>query len=166
MAKRPVSGMSLGGTRTSAPSCVAFATVESQSETAKYTASKMEDLIRSDPDSILYATVGSEPAGFSISTYDDGLIWLAWFGVAAQQRDKGIGSQLLNHTIDRARTATPTCVKSNRELQAAARRRSSSRWGCFIRRTNSLRERSSRFLTVPSGVDVSLPISVTDSSST
>ena len=70
-----------------------------EAEISKYTPDKLRELIRKDAKAVLIATIGPALAGFCISTYDDGLIWLAWFGVAKSQRLKGLGSQLLNASI-------------------------------------------------------------------
>jgi len=70
-----------------------------RSEISKYTASKLLDLIQADAKSVLVATNSGGPVGFCISTYDDGLIWLSWFGVAKSERSRHIGSQLLNAAI-------------------------------------------------------------------
>jgi ribosomal protein S18 acetylase RimI-like enzyme len=74
-----------------------------RSEISKYTASKLLELIRGDAKSVLVATNRGSPVGFCISTYDDGLIWLAWFGVARSQRSRQIGSQLLDAAVDLVR---------------------------------------------------------------
>jgi len=77
-----------------------YSPVARQAEISKYSAAKLLDLIRADARSVLIATIGDTLAGFCISTYDDGLIWLAWFGVAKSHRSKGIGSLLLATTIE------------------------------------------------------------------
>lgn len=65
-------------------------------EIAKYTAAKLVEMSQEDPDSVLVACAGPRPVGFCLSKYDDGLIWLAWFGVDAGFRGVGLGSELLH----------------------------------------------------------------------
>ena len=64
-------------------------------EVAKYTADGLVNIVRDDPDAVLVAVVDHRPVGFCISRYDDGLIWLAWFGVDPDFRTRGIGRRLL-----------------------------------------------------------------------
>jgi ribosomal protein S18 acetylase RimI-like enzyme len=77
-----------------------YSSAAQQAEISKYTAENLLELIRSDPYSVLLATADETPIGFSISIYDDKLIWLAWFGVAKHHRSKGVGQRLLNSTIE------------------------------------------------------------------
>lgn len=70
-----------------------------RAEQSKYSADKLSALIGSDPQSVLIAIDRGVVAGFCITTYDDGLIWLAWFGVSKICRKHGIGSQLLAAAI-------------------------------------------------------------------
>jgi RimJ/RimL family protein N-acetyltransferase len=64
-------------------------------EIAKYSSVNLQAMIAEDPDSVLIAVVNNEPAGFCISKYDDGLIWLSWFGTTERFKRKGIGKNLL-----------------------------------------------------------------------
>lgn len=68
-------------------------------EIAKYTADRLAAMIRRDTESVLTATLGTDLVGFCITTYDDGLIWLAWFGVDRAARARGIGAALLDAAI-------------------------------------------------------------------
>ena len=65
-------------------------------ELAKYSASELLKLVDEDPTAVLIAWIDGVVAGFAISRYDDGLIWLSWFGVSRELRRKGIGQRLLN----------------------------------------------------------------------
>ena len=65
-------------------------------EIAKHSAARLVEYIREDPDAVLVAWEGDEPVGFCVSRYDDGLIWLAWFGVKATHRKNRMGSALLS----------------------------------------------------------------------
>ncbi len=65
-------------------------------EKAKYSPENLRTLINEDPDSVLIAVANGEPAGFCISKYDDGLIWLSWFGTREEFRKHGIGKDLLD----------------------------------------------------------------------
>jgi len=80
-------------------------------EVAKYSAESLRDLVQDDPHSVLLAEAEGqdEPVGFCISRYDDGVIWLAWFGVSSTCRDQGVGSALLNALEDATRARS--CIK-------------------------------------------------------
>jgi ribosomal protein S18 acetylase RimI-like enzyme len=66
-----------------------------RSEIAKYSAESLRQLAEKEPDSVLVARVAEQIIGFCFSESDDGLVWLAWFGVAPSFRHQGVGSQLL-----------------------------------------------------------------------
>jgi len=66
-----------------------------EEELTKYAAAHLEALVDQDPDAILVARIDAELVGFCISSYDDGLLWLAWFGVSASARGRGFGVYLL-----------------------------------------------------------------------
>ena len=72
-------------------------------EIAKYTSPKLEDLAADDPDAVFVAYAHEEPIGFCISRYDDGLIWLSWFGVKNGHRRVGVGTALLRAMIGTVR---------------------------------------------------------------
>jgi len=64
-------------------------------EIAKYSPAKLRQMSAEDTDSVIVATLDGDPVGFCISRYDDGLIWLCWFGVRSEQRRSGVGAALL-----------------------------------------------------------------------
>jgi len=66
-----------------------------EQEMAKYTPAKLRVLAAEDPDSVLVASKGDRLVGFCFSRFDDGLIWLAWFGVDHDARGQGVGRALL-----------------------------------------------------------------------
>lgn len=90
-----------------------------RAETAKYTADELERMRREDPDSVLVAIQGSKIIGFCLSRYDDGLIWLAWFGVDKNYRGLGVGQKLLG------------------ALEATVRKRGGHKLWCDCRTTNT-----------------------------
>jgi len=65
------------------------------SETCQHSPEALEQAISSDADSVLVAKADGI-IGFCLSSYDDGLIWLAWFGVHRMHRRRGIASALLD----------------------------------------------------------------------
>lgn len=69
--------------------------VAKSSEIAKYSIEALRESALNDPDSVLVAKVGNQVVGFCFSNSDDGLVWLAWFGVHSSFRRQGIGSVLL-----------------------------------------------------------------------
>jgi ribosomal protein S18 acetylase RimI-like enzyme len=71
------------------------------SEIEQYSAGGLRNLIVSDPSSVLVAKTDNI-VGFCLSRYDDGLIWISWFGVHPKYRRRKIASALLNtleHTV-------------------------------------------------------------------
>lgn len=64
-------------------------------ELVKYTAEKLRAKSQDDPHAILVARDGDGLAGFCVSRFDDGTVWLDWFGTAARARNRGIGTALL-----------------------------------------------------------------------
>jgi GNAT superfamily N-acetyltransferase len=74
-----------------------------EAEISKYSPSRLRDLIRLDARSVLIASRQSRLVGFLVSTYDDGVIWLAWFGVRKEERSTGVGSRLLKTAISQVR---------------------------------------------------------------
>lgn len=65
------------------------------SELTKYSAAGLRALLAGDPQAVLVARDGSELVGFCVSRFDDGTIWLSWFGTAAHARGRGIGTALI-----------------------------------------------------------------------
>jgi ribosomal protein S18 acetylase RimI-like enzyme len=65
-------------------------------ELGKYQPDHLVTLATEEPDAVLVAVFGRTPVGFCVSRYDDALVWLSWFGVAAQRRGQGIGDLLLD----------------------------------------------------------------------
>ena len=90
-----------------------------QMEVAKYTSDELERMRREDPDSVLVAVQGAKIIGFCLSRYDDGLIWLAWFGVDKNYRGLGVGQKLLG------------------ALEATVRKRGGHKLWCDCRTTNT-----------------------------
>lgn len=76
-----------------------------QTELRKYSATLLREAAQTDPGSVLVAKIGPELVGFCLSENDDGLIWLAWFGVHPKFRRQGIGAALLDKLEDVARSA-------------------------------------------------------------
>jgi ribosomal protein S18 acetylase RimI-like enzyme len=66
-----------------------------RSEIAKYTPQLLQEHVKKDPDSVLVAHLDEKLVGFCFSNIDDGLVWLAWFGVHPSYRKHGVGRALL-----------------------------------------------------------------------
>lgn len=66
-----------------------------RAELARYTADGLRALHAADPHAVLVARDGGALVGFCVSRFDDGTIWLSWFGTAAHARGRGIGAALL-----------------------------------------------------------------------
>ena len=66
-----------------------------RSETGKYAEAALREAAAADPDAVLVAKSGGEAVGFCVSRYDDGLIWLSWFGVDPAWRGAGVADLLL-----------------------------------------------------------------------
>ena len=64
-------------------------------ELGKYTADSIRAMVADDPQSVLVARDSGGLAGFCVSRFDDGTIWLSWFGTAARVRGRGVGAALL-----------------------------------------------------------------------
>ena len=78
-------------------SAVSYYSAEArQAEFEKHSAELLQAMIQDDPDSVLIARAGVTTIGFCVSYRDDGPIWLAWFGVVANWRRRGVGRALLN----------------------------------------------------------------------
>ncbi len=70
-----------------------------RAEIAKYPPEKLRSLVRDDASSVLIARVAEDVVGFCVSTYDDGIIWLAWFGVGKEHRARGIAARLVGAAV-------------------------------------------------------------------
>jgi len=66
-----------------------------RAELAKYTADGLRALAAADPQAVLVARDGTAMVGFCVSRFDDGTIWLLWFGTAVHARGRGVGAALL-----------------------------------------------------------------------
>jgi ribosomal protein S18 acetylase RimI-like enzyme len=66
-----------------------------RAEYAKYSADGLRALAAVDPQAVLVARDAGTPIGFCVSRFDDGTIWLSWFGTAARARGRGVGAALL-----------------------------------------------------------------------
>lgn len=66
-----------------------------RAEVAKYTAAHLRALAADDPQAVLVARDDEGLAGFCVSRYDDGTVWLSWFGVAGRARGHGLGAALI-----------------------------------------------------------------------
>ena len=64
-------------------------------EIAKYSAANLAVMAEEDAAAVIVAAVGARVVGFCISRYDDGVIWLSWFGVDPAWRGSGVGGALL-----------------------------------------------------------------------
>ena len=71
-------------------------------ELARYSAVGLQDLIRTDPTSVIVAKIDQEIIGFCFSREDDGLIWMSWIGVHPNYRRKRIATSLIGSLIARA----------------------------------------------------------------
>ena len=72
-----------------------YSTWARSAEIEKYNPTRLTRIIAEDPRSVIIALHDGFPAGFCINNYDDGLVWLAWFGVTPEYRGKGIAQALL-----------------------------------------------------------------------
>jgi ribosomal protein S18 acetylase RimI-like enzyme len=66
-----------------------------RAELEKFTADRLRALVAEDSLGVLVAHDSSGLIGFCVSRFDDGTIWLSWFGTAARARGRGIGASLL-----------------------------------------------------------------------
>jgi len=64
-------------------------------ELAKYGPEALARDVEADPDAVLVAVLDEQVVGFCINRYDDGLLWLSWFGVRPDARERGVGAALL-----------------------------------------------------------------------
>jgi RimJ/RimL family protein N-acetyltransferase len=80
-----------------------------EAETAKYTAQGLCEIAAQDEYAVIVARFDKDLVGFCISRYDDGLIWLAWFGVRADWRGTDAAVVLLRALDDSVQARG--CVK-------------------------------------------------------
>ncbi len=75
-----------------------------RSEIAKYTPQLLREHVKKDPDSVLVAHLAEKLVGFCFGNMDDGLVWLAWFGVHPSYRKHGVGRALLERLDETVRS--------------------------------------------------------------
>lgn len=64
-------------------------------ELAKYTAAELRARVAADPQAALVARDGDILVGYCVSRYDNGTIYLDWYGTDPRARGRGIGAALL-----------------------------------------------------------------------
>lgn len=64
-------------------------------ELTKYSTANLRSLAEHDMNAIIVGRDSEGLTGFCVSRFDDGTIWLSWFGTAARARGRGIGAALL-----------------------------------------------------------------------
>jgi ribosomal protein S18 acetylase RimI-like enzyme len=77
--------------------------IAKRSEIAKYSPELLRASASEIPNSVLVARHGRKLVGFCFNKDDDGLVWLAWFGVHPSYRRQGIGIALLHKLEEVAR---------------------------------------------------------------
>jgi RimJ/RimL family protein N-acetyltransferase len=71
-----------------------------RAEFAKYTAKNVRSRASGDSQSVIVARDDSGLIGFCVSRFDDGTVWLDWFGTELRARGRGIGASLLAALAD------------------------------------------------------------------
>ena len=71
-------------------------------ERSKHTVGYLRDKLRADRYAVLVAHDGSGILGFTISRWDDYLVWLEWLVVDSGSRRRGVASALLQKLIETA----------------------------------------------------------------
>jgi ribosomal protein S18 acetylase RimI-like enzyme len=71
-----------------------------RAELIKYTPATLRALAADDPHALLVARDGEGLTGFCVSRFDDGTVWLSWFGTAIRARGRGVGASLLSALAD------------------------------------------------------------------
>jgi len=66
-----------------------------RAELTKYSANRLRARAEGDSHAVLVARDERGLTGFCVSRFDDGTVWLDWFGVAERARGRGIGTALL-----------------------------------------------------------------------
>jgi ribosomal protein S18 acetylase RimI-like enzyme len=69
-------------------------------EVAKFNAYGLRALVAADPQAVLVSRDATALTGFCVSRYDDGPVWLTWFGTAEHARGRGVGAALLSALAD------------------------------------------------------------------
>jgi ribosomal protein S18 acetylase RimI-like enzyme len=92
--------------------------IAKKSEIAKYSPQLLRASESETPNSVLVARYGRKLVGFCFNKDDDGIVWLAWFGVHPSYRRQGVGIALLQ------------------KLEEIARNRSSHKIWCDCRTEN------------------------------
>jgi len=71
-----------------------------RAELVKYTPENLRALAAADPHAIIVGRDKDGLTGFCVSRFDDGTVWLSWFGAAARARGRGVGAALLAALAD------------------------------------------------------------------
>jgi ribosomal protein S18 acetylase RimI-like enzyme len=66
-----------------------------RAELTKFTSATLRALAADDPYALIVARDSEGLTGFCVSRFDDGTIWLSWFGTALRARGGGVGASLL-----------------------------------------------------------------------
>jgi ribosomal protein S18 acetylase RimI-like enzyme len=66
-----------------------------RAELAKYAAHNLRALVAEESQAVLVARDSGGLIGFCVSRFDDGTIWLSWFGTELRARGRGVGAALL-----------------------------------------------------------------------
>jgi len=64
-------------------------------ELTKYTEDTLRARVKQEAQSVLVTRDDAGLTGFCVSRFDDGTIWLDWFGVAERARGHGLGGALI-----------------------------------------------------------------------
>jgi ribosomal protein S18 acetylase RimI-like enzyme len=71
-----------------------------RAELIKYTPATLRALATDDPHALIVARDATGLIGFCVSRFDDGTVWLSWFGTAPRARGRGVGASLLAALAD------------------------------------------------------------------
>jgi ribosomal protein S18 acetylase RimI-like enzyme len=71
-----------------------------RAELAKYTPDELRARLAGDPSAALVARDGERLVGYCVSRFDNGTIYLDWYGTAPEARGRGIGASLLTALAD------------------------------------------------------------------
>jgi RimJ/RimL family protein N-acetyltransferase len=74
-----------------------------RAEIARHAPELLRAMAADDPDAVLVAARGEALGGFCVSNDDDGLRWLAWYGVRPEWYGQGAGVLLLEALAERMR---------------------------------------------------------------